>query len=243
MNDGFHGIAGLRVLVVEADDAVADALGELLGELGALAATASALDEALDRLEAADPPFHAAIIGRRLDDGGPALLARAIRTSPLLFDLRVVVLDESAIPEGGDVACPWPAAPAAVAAALVGPITAHAPAESEAPVLDLDELEAIAGGLTPEIVRMLQRFAAQAQALAHDAMAAAAAADPAAAQSRAHALKGAALSAGAIRLGRAAHALETAAAALDWETAAAIDLAAEVGALAAAIGRLSDPPA
>lgn len=241
MSINSQGLAGRRVLVVDGDVETAAAIVGMLTGADALATTASALHEALDLLEDADPPFDAAILGERLADGGPAVLARAIRTSPLLFDLRVVGLAAGPPAEGIHVACPWPTTAEALIAAIVGPVSTIAAPESEAPVLDLEELESIAGGLTVELVRMLRRFAVQASKLAAEAMAAAAAADATAAQGHAHALKGAAFSAGAMRLGRAAQSFEVAAAATDWPTASAIDLPAEARALAQAIEALPEP--
>lgn len=242
MNAKSQALAGRRVLVVDGDAGRAAAVAGMLTGLEATAATASALHEALDLLEGADPPFDAAILGDRIADGAGPVLARAIRTSPLLFDLRLVMLAAGPSAEGIDVACPWPATAEALVAALVGPVSSAAPeTPSEAPVLDLDELESIAGGMTAELIRMLRRFSGQAQKLAADAMAAADATDAAAAQGQAHALKGAAFSAGAMRLGRAAQSFEKAAAAADWATASAIDLPAEARALAQAIAVLPEP--
>ncbi|MBL8687648.1 MAG: Hpt domain-containing protein [Rhodospirillaceae bacterium] len=235
-------LAGRRVLVVDGDAGRAAAVAGMLTGLEATAATASALHAALDLLEGADPPFDAAILGDRIEDGAGPVLARAIRTSPLLFDLRLVMLAAGPPVEGIDVLCPWPSTAEALVAALVGPVSIAAPETvPEAPVLDLDELESIVGGMTAELIRMLRRFAGQAQKLAADAMAAAAATDAAAAQGQAHALKGAAFSAGAVRLGRAAQAFEKAAAASDWTAASAIDLPAEARALAQEIAALPEP--
>lgn len=235
-------LAGRRVLVVDGDGARAAAVAGVLTGFAAVAETASALHDALDLLESADPPFNAAVIGGRLADGGAGVLARAIRTSPMLFDLRVVILAAGPPTDGIDVACPWPTSAEALAAAIVGPIDAvAAEAAPEAPILDLDELESIAGGMTKELVRMLRRFAAQAPKLAAEAMAAASVTNTEAAQAKAHALKGAAFSAGALRLGRAAQSFEKAAAASDWDTASAIDLPAEARALARTIEALPEP--
>lgn len=242
MNAKSQALAGRRVLVVDGDAGRAATVAGMLIGLGATAATASALHEALDLLEGADSPFDAAILGERIDDGTGPVLARAIRTSPLLFDVRLVILAAAPPAEGIDVACPWPSSPQALVAALVGPVGIAAPeAASEAPVLDLEELESIAGGMTIELIRMLRRFAGQAQTLAAETMAAAAARDAAVAQGQAHALKGAAFSAGATRLGRAAQAFEKAAAGADWTAASSIDLPAEARALAQAIAALPEP--
>ncbi len=235
-------LSGRRVLTVDGDAERAATVAGLLAGLGAIATTASALHETLDLLETADPPFEAAILGERLADGAPSVLARAIRTSPLLLDLRVVMLAAGPPGDGIDVACPWPATAEELTLAILGPVSAPAAAaEIEAAVLDLEELESIAGGMTIEIVRMLRRFAGQAQKLAAEAMAAAADADAEAAQGKAHALKGAAFSAGAMRLGRAAQSFEKAITASDWITASAIDLPSEAAALARAIAGLPEP--
>ena len=235
-------LAGRRVLVVDGDAARAAAVASVLTGLGASAAIASGLHEALDVLESADPPLLAVVTGERLADGTAAVLARAIRTSPLLFDLRVVVLAGGQTADGIDVACPWPATAAALAAAIVGPVsTGTADDLPEAPILDLEELESIAGGMTVEILGMLRRFAEHAQKLAAEAMTAVAKAHAEAAQGKAHALKGSAFSAGAMRLGRAAQSFEKAAAASDWATASAIDLPSEARALAQAIADLREP--
>lgn len=235
-------LAGRRVLVIDGDVERAAAVADALSRLGAVAMRGSGLHEALDLLEAADPGFDAAVVGERLADGTAAVLARAIRTSPLLFELRVVVLADGPPSEGIDVACPWPATAAELEAALVGPVRAGTTgALPDAPVLDLEELESIAGGMTVEIVGMLRRFARQAQRLAAEAMAAAAEANAESAQGKAHALKGSAFSAGAMRLGHAAQSFEKAAAACDWNTASAIDLPSEARALADAIADLPEP--
>lgn len=240
MSTNSQALAGRRVLVVDADPGRADAVAGMLSGAGAVAATASALHQALDLLETADPGFDGVVLGERLADGSGPVLARAIRTSPLLFDLRLVLLANGPPAEGIDVLCPWPATVEALAAAITGPANATAVAADD-PILDLAELESIAGGMTVELLAMLRRFAAQAPTLAAEAMAAAADADTHAAQGRAHALKGAALSAGAMRLGRAAQSFEKAAAAADWATASAIDLASEAQALALAIRDLQEP--
>lgn len=242
MNAKSQALAGRRVLVVDGEAGRAAAVAGILIGLEAIVATASALHEALDLLEGADPPFDGAILGDRIEDGAGPVLARAIRTSPLLFDLRLVMLAAGPPADGIDVVCPWPSTAEALVAALVGPVSIAAPETvPEAPVLDLEELESIAGGMTAELIRMLRRFAGQAQKLAADAMAAAAAADAVAAQGQAHALKGAAFSAGAMRLGHAAQSFEKAAAASDWTAASAIALPAEARALARAIEALPEP--
>lgn len=238
-------LSGRRVLVVDADADRAGAVAGLLERIGAAVETASALHEALDVLEAAEAAFDAAVLADRIADAAGAVLARAIRTSPLLFDLRLVILAEGRPPEGVDIACPWPAGPEALAAAIVGPAMVVPPEAADDAVLDLAELESIAGGMTGELNAMLRRFAGQARTLAADAEAAARAADARTAKDRAHALKGAAFSAGAMRLGRAAQAFEAAAKAADWTAATGIDLVAEAEALAAAVEALpgpADPP-
>ena len=235
-------LAGRRILVVDADQHRARSVADLLASDGAFSHAASALHEALDLLEDADPPFDAAIVADRFADADGVVLARAIRTSPLLFDVRVVILDREAPPEGFDTACIWPASPEMLAAAVTGPISARVDQAVSAPVLDLAELESILGGLTPDLVDMLQRFARQARGLANDATNAALRRDAVAVHDHAHALKGAAFSAGATRLGRAAQSLEAAAAAADWDTAAAIDLMSEVESLTETISDLSISP-
>lgn len=234
-------LAGRRVLVVDADPGRADAIARILSGAGAVAATASALHQALDLLETADPGFDGVVLGERLADGSGPVLARAIRTSPLLFDPRLVLLADGPPAEGIDVFCPWPATAEALVAAITGPASAPAAVAADDPILDLAELESIAGGMTVELLAMLRRFADQAPTLAAEAMASAGDADAHAAPGRAHALKGAAFSAGAMRLGRAAHSFEKAAAAADWATASSIDLAGEARALARAIRDLPEP--
>ncbi|MBM3546331.1 MAG: Hpt domain-containing protein, partial [Alphaproteobacteria bacterium] len=167
---------------------------------------------------------------------------RAVRTSPLLYDLRLVILSAGVPPEGFDVACGWPATAASLAAAFLDPPPAKDTAPHEAaPVLDLSELESIAGGLTLELTAMLRRFADQAPKMAAEAMAAASAMDVTAAKGHAHALKGAAFSAGATRLGQAAKSFEAAAAKADWITASSINLPREASDLAEAIRGLPAP--
>jgi HPt (histidine-containing phosphotransfer) domain-containing protein len=235
-------LAGRRVLVVDPDASRADRIAEMLSAAGAVAEVAAALHRALDLLEAAEPAFDGAIVAERLSDAEGVVFARAVRTSPQLFDLRLVMLAGGAPPEGIDVACAWPATAERLAAAITDPPPTHAAASAgEAPVLDLSELESIAGGLTVELTAMLRRFADQAQKMASDTMAAAYATDTHAAKSRAHALKGAALSAGATRLGRAAQAFEAAATTADWATASSIDLLGEARAMAQAILALPEP--
>ncbi|MSP50261.1 MAG: hypothetical protein EXQ95_13170 [Alphaproteobacteria bacterium] len=241
MNTSFRALAGRRVLVIDADSPRAEAVIRMLTAAGAAAEAATALHQALDLLEAAEPAFDGAIIGERLADGDGAALARAIRTTPLLFDLRLVILAAGTPPWGIDVACAWPATPESLTAAIVGPTSPVAQPTTEAPVLDLVELESIAGGLTAELTGMLRRFADRAQEAAGAAMAAAVATDAGVAKGLAHTLKGAAFSAGAMRLGQAARSFEAAAAAADWEAAAAIDLPGEARALAQAIHALPKP--
>ncbi len=241
MSTNSQALAGLRVLVVDADPDRADAIAGMLSGAGAATATASALNQALDLLETADPGFDGVVLGERLSDGSGPVLARAIRTSPPLFDLRLVLMANGPPAEGIDVACAWPATAEALVAAITGPASTPAAVAVDDPILDLAELESIAGGMTVELLAMLRRFADQAPMLAAEAMAAAGDADTHAAQGRAHALKGAALSAGAMRLGRAAQSFEKAAAAADWATASAIDLAGEAQTLARAIRGLPEP--
>jgi HPt (histidine-containing phosphotransfer) domain-containing protein len=242
MSAASGGLAGRRVLVVDADGARTQAVMAVLGSAGAAAETASAIHQALDLLEGAEPAFAGVIIGERLADADGVVLARAVRTSPFLYDLRLVILSAGAAPDGFDVACAWPATAASLAAALLDPppMKESAP-EGTAQILDLSELESIAGGLTVELTAMLRRFADQASKMAADAMAAASAADIAAAKGHAHALKGAAFSAGATRLGKAARSFEAAAATADWAAASSIDLPGEARALAEAIRALPEP--
>lgn len=241
MTSGSPTLHGRRLLVADANAMRREAIARILTEIGAFAELASTLHQALDLLEASD--FHGVILGERLGDGDGTVLARAIRTSPALFELRLVIVSSAAPPEGIDAACAWPVSPESLASALTGPASGNAGETAEAPILDLAELESIAGGMTPELVAMLRRFAGQARQLATEAMAAATDLDSEAAQGRAHALKGAAFSAGAMRLGRAARAFEVAVAVSDWDTATEVDLIGEATALAGAILELPEPPA
>ena len=241
MTSASPGLHGQRLLVVDANAARRETIARVLTDIGAVAELASTLHQALDLLEETD--FNGVILGERLGDGDGTVLARAIRTSPALFDLRLVIVSSAAPPEGIDAACAWPVSPEELAAAITGPISRSAGETTEAPVLDLAELESIAGGMTIELVAMLRRFGGQAKQLAMEAMAAATDLDTEAAQGRAHALKGAAFSAGAMRLGRAARAFEVAVATSDWDTAAEVDLVGEATALAMAIQALPEPAA
>ncbi|MBM3535705.1 MAG: hypothetical protein FJX60_22060 [Alphaproteobacteria bacterium] len=233
MSTSSAALSGRRVLVVDADDDRARTIAATLAAAGGTIDTASDIHRALDLLEEAEPAFAGVLIAERLADADGVVLARAVRTSPLLCNLRLVALAAGTPSEEFDVACGWPTTPASLIASLVNPPpTSGAAPEGAAPVLDLAELESIAGGLTAELAGMLRRFADQAQRMAAEAMAAASATDAPAAKGYAHALKGAAFSAGAMRLGRAAKSFEAAAAAADWPTASSIDLVREARDLA-----------
>lgn len=241
MTSGSPTLHGQRLLVADANEMRRQAIAQVLTGIGAVTELASTLHQALDLLESAD--FHGVVLGERLGDGDGTVLARAIRTSPALFELRLVIVSSAAPPAGIDAACAWPVSPERLAAALTEPVIRDTTETAEAPVLDLAELESIAGGMTVELVAMLRRFAGQAKQLATEAVAAATDLDTEAAQGRAHALKGAAFSAGAMRLGRAARAFEVAVATADWDTAGEVDLIGEATALAAAIQELPEPTA
>lgn len=239
MTSGPPALYGRRLLVADANEMRRQTIARALTGIGAVTELASTLHQALDLLESAD--FHGVVLGERLGDGDGTVLARAIRTSPALFELRLVIISSAAPPEGIDTACAWPVSPESLAAALTEPASRDTAETTEAPILDLAELESIAGGMTVELVDMLRRFAGQAKQLAIEAVSAASDLDTEAAQSRAHALKGAAFSAGAMRLGRAARAFEVAVATSDWDTAAGVDLIGEATALATAIAELPEP--
>ena len=241
MTSDFPALQGRRLLVADANAARREAIAGMLNGIGAVAELASTLHQALDILEASE--FDGVILGERLGDGDGTVLARAIRTSPALFELRLVIVSSAAPPEGIDAACAWPVSPEELAVAFTETASRREEETSDAPVLDLAELESIAGGMTIELVGMLKRFAGQAEHLATEAMTAATDHDSEAAQGRAHALKGAAFSAGAMRLGRAARSFETAVAKSDWDTAARVDLVGEAQALAQAIEALPEPAA
>ena len=241
MTSSAPALHGRRLLVADANAARRETIAGLLNGIGAVAELASTLHRALDILEAAE--FDGVILGERLGDGDGTVLARAIRTSPALFELRLVIVSSAAPPEGIDAACAWPVTLEDLSVAFTETASRSPEETSDAPVLDLAELESIAGGMTVELAGMLKRFAGQAEHLATEAMTAATDHDSEAAQGRAHALKGAAFSAGAMRLGRAARSFESAVAKSDWDTAARVDLVGEALALAKAIEALPEPVA
>jgi HPt (histidine-containing phosphotransfer) domain-containing protein len=238
MTGGARPLAGLRILLAGRDASLDALIGEI-DALGARAEAATRIHDVLDLLEAADPPFSAVLVANHLDDADGAALARAIRGSPVLGGLRVAALADGRIAREVDVVLQGTDA-AALITAIVEPVPMPRDAEP-APVLDLEELASIAGGLSEDLRAILDRFAGQALDLARSATAAAAAKETAAAERSAHSLKGAALSAGAIRLGQAAAAFERAAAVDDWPTAAEIDLIGEAEVLAYAIAAALTP--
>jgi HPt (histidine-containing phosphotransfer) domain-containing protein len=224
---------GLRVLIAGRDAAISGVLAQV-GALGALTEAATRIDDALDLLEESIHPYSAVLVADALDDADGMALVRAIRGSPLLIgEVRVAALTDGPLSDTADIVLAG-----ADAAALVQAIAAPLPPRNDparAPVLDLDALRAIAGGLNGDVWSMLTRFAGQARQLAEAASSAAAAQDGVAAASRAHDLRGAALSAGALRLGLLAERFERAATGGDWPTTAAIELVQEAEDLAAAI--------
>jgi HPt (histidine-containing phosphotransfer) domain-containing protein len=202
--------------------------------LSAIAEAATRIDHALDLLEEAVQPYSAVLVADVLDDADGTALVRAIRGSPLpIGEVRVAALVDGPLSETADIVLRG-----AGAAALIQAIAAPLPPRNDpasAPVLDLDALTAMTGGLTGDVHRMLARFAGHARGLAEAATTAAAAQDGVTAAGCAHDLRGAAMSAGAIRLGRFAELFERAAASGDWPAVAAIELVEEAKDLAAAI--------
>jgi HPt (histidine-containing phosphotransfer) domain-containing protein len=209
MLDDMPSLAGLRLLIADSDAARA---AEIAGSLAALGATVEAtrgVNPALDLLESADPGFDGLLVADRLIDGAGVTLARAVRTSMLAAEPRLVRMDHGVAGEDFDAWLLWPAGPEAIVAALSGGNGSSA-AEGEASDLDLAELEAIAGELTEDLLAMLRRFVALAEELVAAIGAAIAEGRSEDALAHAHSLKGSAFSAGAIRLGRAARDLESA---------------------------------
>jgi HPt (histidine-containing phosphotransfer) domain-containing protein len=226
-------LSGHRVLVAGCDTAIRAVVAEV-DALGAVAEAVTLIHHALDLLEEAVQPYSAVLVADALDDADGTALIRAIRGSPLLIgEVRVAALADGPLSETADIVLRG-----ADAAALIQAIAAPLPPRTDpasAPVLDLDALTAIAGGLTGDVRAMLSRFASQARDLATAATTAAAGQDSVTAANRAHDLRGAAMSAGAIRLGRFAELFERAATNGDWPATAAIELVQEAEDLAAEI--------
>jgi len=241
MLDDMTSLAGRRLLIADPDAARAAEILLSLVALGAAVETADGVNTALDLLESAEPCFDGVLIADRLADGDGPTLARAVRTSMLPADPRLVSLDRDAAGEDFDAGLRWPVPAEKLVSALSGGSSAIL-AEGEAPDLDLAELEAIAGELTEDLLAMLHRFAALAEDLVGRIDAALAGARTEEVLALAHSLKGSAFSAGAIRLGRAARDLESAVKEDRIDPRAVEDLADATRCLARAIGALRLPP-
>ena len=94
-SDATHPLAGLRVLVADADEASRKLVGEQLESIGATSDACATGDDALKRLYlgvAAAEAFDAALVDARLKTRDDEPLARAIKQDPALVATRLLVM-------------------------------------------------------------------------------------------------------------------------------------------------------